>query len=108
MHDKNTRTIIAFTLSAIFIVAATAAATIGAELYAPLKGWLANTFTHHWIGKSILSFAGFLVIGVVLTLLPRGLGKPVPLLYALFWTVLLSTLAIIGFFYYEAFLAVHA
>ncbi len=107
MHDKNTHALVSFTLSAILIITATAAVTIGAELHAPLKSWLASTFSHHWIGKSILSFAGFLIIGVGLSLLPRSFGKLLPLLYVLLWTVLLSSLAIIGFFYYEAFLAVH-
>lgn len=36
--------------------------TIAAELNAPLKGWLAATFTHHWVGKGILAMALFALL----------------------------------------------
>ena len=32
-----------------------ALATMGADLYAPFKTFLATTFGHHWVGKGVLS-----------------------------------------------------
>ena len=42
-------------LTIIFITAL----TIVAELHVPTKDWLQTTFTHHWIGKSILALVLF-------------------------------------------------
>jgi magnesium-transporting ATPase (P-type) len=36
--------------------------TIGAELNDGLKGWLKETFYHHWIGKGVLAVITFLVV----------------------------------------------
>lgn len=33
--------------------------TIGAELWSPLKDLLKAVFTHHWVGKSVLSILVF-------------------------------------------------
>lgn len=46
-------------ICAIFFITAM---TLAADLVPPLKNWLAATFSHHWIGKSVLSVAVFLVV----------------------------------------------
>lgn len=44
--------------------------TLGGEQLPPLKTWLAQVFSHHWLGKSFLSI---IVFGVVV-----GVGYAVP------------------------------
>ncbi|HLD13017.1 MAG TPA: hypothetical protein VJB87_05520 [Candidatus Nanoarchaeia archaeon] len=34
------------------------------ELYEPFKTLLANTFTHHWVGKIIITLAVYIIIGM--------------------------------------------
>lgn len=95
----------AFILSAVISVTAIAALTIGGELYLPLKSWLAKTFTHHWVGKSVISFVGFCVLGFLLRIFTRqGRDSVGMLLFLLFWAGCSAALAIFGFFYYETFL----
>ena len=36
---------------------------IAAELAKPFKDFLASVFTHHWIGKAVLTAAAFVIIG---------------------------------------------
>ena len=36
---------------------------IAAELAKPFKDFLASIFTHHWIGKGILTAAAFVIVG---------------------------------------------
>ena len=36
---------------------------IAAELAKPFKDFLASIFTHHWIGKAVLTAAAFVIIG---------------------------------------------
>ena len=38
---------------------------IAAELAKPFKDFLASIFTHHWIGKAVLTAAAFLIVGYV-------------------------------------------
>ncbi len=38
--------------------------TVWAELAPGLKTWLANTFTHHWVGKGVLAAAVFFIAGL--------------------------------------------
>jgi len=51
------RLIYASSLSAALTALFVTLITIKAELYAPLKTWLANLSGHHWTSKSILSLA---------------------------------------------------
>ncbi len=38
---------------------------IVAELAKPFKDFLASIFTHHWVGKGVLTAAAFIIIGYV-------------------------------------------
>lgn len=106
--NKTTDYTRSFILSAVISVIAIAALTIGGELYLPLKKWLAKIFTHHWVGKSVISFVGFCVLGFLLRIFVRQAEDSVgTLLFFLFWVGCVSALAIFGFFYYETFLAAH-
>lgn len=84
----------------IFIIAI----TIIADLYLPIKDWLKDIFTHHWIGKSILSLVIFIIFGIISFFLPIKTNeeKISKLLKILFWILIIGTLAIFMFFIYEA------
>lgn len=83
-------------------------ATIGAELYAPFKNWLAATFSHHWIGKGILAMLIFLVVSVIPAKHEKSLADATCLVAVLFFVSLLSALVIAGFIGYEAFIPLEA
>ncbi len=78
--------------------------TIVADIYLPLKDWLKNTFTHHWIGKGILSIAVFIVIGLISRFLPIAASedKLNKVLKLLSWAIVLGVILISLFFIYEA------
>lgn len=98
----------AFALSAVLAVVVIAALTVAGELYKPLKNWLAETFTHHWVGKGVISFVGFYVVGFMFSFLVPSRDDMLPkLLLGLFWVSLLATGAILGFYYYETFIVTH-
>lgn len=46
--------------------------TIGGEEWAPLKNWLKDTFTHHWLGKSALAILAFVLITALAYFLVKG------------------------------------
>src|SRR3989344_2363946 len=84
----------------------TTAITIWGELYAPLKNWLASTFTHHWLGKSIISIAVFFVVWLVvyLTMSPSENDDDsgaIKLIKFLAWITILATVVLIIFYLYE-------
>lgn len=105
MADKHFRTLYAFALSASVTVLFIAVITIWADLYAPLKDSLKNMFTHHWIGKSVLSAALFLILGGVIGLMTSKVDEN-KIASALWWLVgcaIVSTLAIWIFYLIETF-----
>jgi uncharacterized protein YacL len=105
MVDKHFRTLYAFAISASVTVLSIAIITIWADLYAPLKDWLKAMFTHHWIGKSVLSAALFLILGGVIGLLVSKVDEN-KIATALWWLVgcsIIATLAIWGFYLIETF-----
>lgn len=59
------KTLKASVWGAMASILTTTTITIWGELYAPLKNWLAITFTHHWLGKSAVSIAVFLGIWLI-------------------------------------------
>ena len=48
-------------LSAIITIIYITTITVAADLYPPLKEFLANVFSHHWIGKSITAILIFAI-----------------------------------------------
>jgi len=108
MENDNTKLkiIYAATLGTIAVVVFIVAITIGADLYLPLKDWLKNVFSHHWVGKSVLSAIIFGVIAF-LTMIFSGQASEEKInkaLKILIWLVILGSPAIIGFFIWEALL----
>ena len=74
---------------------------MAADLYPPLKEFLANVFSHHWIGKSITAILIFAIFtGLFLVLKPKT--KPSFLLNLLTAVSILATLVILTFFTWES------
>ncbi len=101
--EKKFRIIHSIICAAIAAVIFVVVITISANIYLPIKDWLKNVFTQHWIGKSILSAAVFIVIGIISFLLPiradeEKIGR---LLKILSWLLVVGLLAIFAFFIYE-------
>ena len=78
------------TITIIFITTI----TVAADLYLPIKDWLKNIFSHHWIGKGVLSLVIFPVLTLTLTLISQKTdeSKLTSKLSHLFWTSCLSSL----------------
>lgn len=104
--DKKFKIIYAVALGAIVSVIFITVITIAADLYLPLKGWLKNVFSHHWVGKSVLATIVFLGISFLALFLPIRAEeeKIIKVLRCLIWLTILGTLAIFGFFIWEALL----
>ena len=79
--------------------------TIFADLFPAIKGLLKNTFSHHWVGKSVLSLAIFLITFGICYLCPhpKTIEKVKKLLPVLIWASIISSVAIFIFFIWEAF-----
>ena len=87
-------------LSAIITIIYITVVTIIAELYPSLKVFLANTFSHHWIGKSITAILIFAIfVGLFLIFKPKI--KPTFLLNLLTAVSVLSGFIILAFFTWE-------
>lgn len=80
-----------------------ASLTIGGELYSPLKDFLKNTFMHHWLGKSYLSVALFLLILFVRFFSKSDLKKISRTVYLAVVFSLVSSLSMMGFFVAHTF-----
>ncbi len=79
--------------------------TVVADLQPPLKDWLKNTFSHHWVGKGIIASALFVVLTVVLSLFPMPVdgAKIRKGAWSVFWSALAGTVFLFSFFLYETF-----
>lgn len=108
MIEKKLHLISSLISSAMLSVIFVTTVTIGGEVYAPLKNWLTSTFTHHWLGKSVLTAVLFFGITVVFMCIPRetstafALGRRVQRLSLV---TTLSALALVGFFIYHYYTA---
>lgn len=92
---------------AIASIIFTTVITIWGELHAPLKSWLAGTFSHHWLGKSILSVAVFIAIGFIAYFFQRVSetdenDRTANLIRLLTIITAVATVAFIGFYLYES------
>jgi predicted Co/Zn/Cd cation transporter (cation efflux family) len=105
MKDKKLKLINSFIISAIVVIVFITSITIFSELNKEFKKWLKEAFTHHWIGKGILSsflfvFLGFIVYFLPLRLNEKGVNKR---LRFLIYITAISVLTVIMFFIYETF-----
>ncbi|MGB7453115.1 MAG: hypothetical protein WBM36_13395 [Lysobacterales bacterium] len=91
----------ALTRAAAVSIALIAAATIGSELSAAFKQLLSSIGGHHWIGKSVLSVVVFGLLYLVFSKISdrRFTLKDTGLLIG---TVIISGLAILGFYIMHA------
>lgn len=102
---KKMRIVISALSSAAIVTVFVAAVTIYGELYAPLKDWLKTSFSHHWVGKGVLSAALFLVLFICfLFKTPNEKFLNFSLKLA-FWLAIISSAAILIFYLYEVSLA---
>ncbi len=97
MNDKLTRLIIATAYGTITVSILVTLLTIVGEEWAPLKDWLKNTFSHHWLGKSYLSCALFIVTTIVMYPFTKNTSVSRAVWQA-FYAALLATIALIGYF----------
>ncbi len=90
-----------FIISSITTVAVITLLTIAAELNAPLKDWLKQVFSHHWIGKSVIALAVFLIFSFVMRVPTKK-----PLRELVGWLIcasIIGSLAIFIFFLWHSF-----
>lgn len=102
---KNTKCSLAAVKSAIVSVVFITLLTVVADLYAPIKDLLKAAFTHHWVGKGILSVVLFFASLLVFYPLSKSdreteLSR---LIRALAFTAYAGTFVLIAFFLLEAF-----
>ena len=92
--------------SAIITIIFIALITIGADLYMPLKDWLKVTFSHHWVGKGIISVILFAILIAIFNLFIKdsSIEKVTKKLNILFWVTGFSGASIILFFLWETFI----
>lgn len=95
----------AYSASATIVVVV--AMTIGAELSAPFKNWLAGFTGHHWVTKSWISILAFILLYCVFRFTIKSADgtrtrKALILLEA---ATILGFLAILGFYMYEYFVS---
>lgn len=107
MDNKKIKFINSVIMGAIAAVIFIASITVVADLAPNVKNWLMNIFSHHWVGKSILSLAIFAAMSFVFYICPcvqSGIEKTKKLLSCLFWVSICSAIAIFLFFVWEVFL----
>ena len=99
--DNFTKSTLISTVIAIVVVVTL---TICAELEPSLKNWLASAFTHHWIGKGVLSVAVFAVSLIIFSFIKLKFLS----LNVLIWFLVVAANSSVGiltlFFLYETFL----
>jgi hypothetical protein len=71
--------------------------TIAGEEWAPLKNWLANTFTHHWLGKGAVMIVVFFAVTIWQGFVCTG-EKAIQAVWYAVIAALLSAFAMIVFF----------
>ena len=95
--------IVAGIVSTIFVTAI----TVIADLAPALKDSLKDTFSHHWLGKSILTVSVFLLFYFLVYVFAKETDEPRPIavyVKLLSFFSVFGTLVIFLFFVYEAFL----
>ena len=102
MQDKQS-ILSAIILSAILTIVVIVLLTVCGELDAGFKGWLTQTFSHHWIGKSIISTLVFLVSMPIFYVLRLKKISTTTLIWLLVAVANLSFGALLAFFFFETY-----
>ena len=102
MQDKQS-ILSAIILSAILTIVVIVLLTVCGELDAGFKGWLTKTFSHHWIGKSIISTLVFLVSVPVFYVLNLKKISTLSLIWLLVAIANLSFGVLLVFFFFETY-----
>ena len=93
----------AIIVSAILTIVVIVLLTVCGELDAGFKGWLTKTFSHHWIGKSIISTLVFLVSVPVFYVLNLKKISTIFLIRLLVAVANLSFGILLAFFFFETY-----
>ncbi|MDZ4243546.1 MAG: hypothetical protein U1C57_00375 [Candidatus Doudnabacteria bacterium] len=103
--DKKLKNPMAVAIAAICTIFFITLITVLADLVPPLKDWLKAVFTHHWIGKGVLSIGLFVFLYLLLkkTLPQPSESRLASMIRLLSWFAVLGTLVLFGFFLYETF-----
>lgn len=101
--EKNIKISRACVLSAIVTVIFIAASTILAEIYPAFKDFLAKTFYHHWVGKSLLAVFLFLLGFPFFLLISKksDLDRLENAISAIFWVSVAAVVTIALFFIFH-------
>ena len=102
MQDKQP-ILSAIIVSAILTIVIIVLLTVCGELDAGFKGWLTQTFSHHWIGKSIISVLVFLVSMPVFYILRLKKISTIFLIWLLVAVANLSFGVLLAFFFIESY-----
>ena len=102
MRDKQS-ILSAIIISAILTIVVIVLLTVCGELDAGFKGWLTQTFSHHWIGKSIISTLVFLVSMPIFYVLRLKKISTVFLIWILAAVANLSFGVLFTFFFLETY-----
>jgi len=102
MRDKQS-ILSAIIISAILTIVVIVLLTVCGELDAGFKGWLTQTFSHHWIGKSIISTLVFLVSMPIFYVLRLKKISTVSLIWILAAVANLSFGILLAFFFLETY-----
>lgn len=102
---EKLRLIYASAYSAAFTVGLMTAVTIAAELSPVFKNWLAQMTGHHWITKSYMSLAAFVVCVMLFFFIKKSASdyETQKALFVLQIFSILGFIAILGFYLYEFF-----
>ena len=93
----------AIILSAILTLVVIVMLTVCGELDAGFKGWLTQTFSHHWIAKSVISILVFLVSIPIFYLLRPKKFSTVSLIWLLIAVANISFGILLAFFFVETY-----
>ena len=74
MFKNKQKLVYASSLSAIASIIFVIVITIWAEESAPLKVWLAGLMGHHWVSKSVLSLAIYIVLLKIFYFIPKEMN----------------------------------
>lgn len=102
-NDKKINRVRAAGEGVIAVAVLVAVLTVGGELWTPLKDALRGIFTHHWLGKSILALAAFVLIFLIRARVRTDAGKArMAVIYAA-GACLLSSAVMLGYFVAHTF-----